>query len=157
VAPAVIPLLAVAHNELFFSLELLNTAFYVGLYLRKRHGWVELILLQASTAMLVAGLPEHWGQWLMPEFLRIKAFAYGVGGHILIYSLCSRGPWLGLCGAVVAGCLPGVLLHRTDVALACQAGLMFLLAHSLRWTENVPGGAVVLRALAALAWVTHSF
>lgn len=151
--------LAMPRNAVFLVLTLLNLALYAGICLRNRSRRLPLHLLFVSLVALAGGLPETWGRAVVGEFSRAKCLAGGAAGYFLFLFALSRDPRLGLLGALTSAAAACFVLgdHADTIHWAAQAGLVFLLLHSLRWRTCEHAGASVLRTLAALLWVGHSF
>jgi hypothetical protein len=151
-------LLAAAQTEkaVFLALTALNLGIFAVIYLRRRVS-PALHFALISLVALVAGLPEDWGRHLVPQFSR-ETF---IGGAAVIYLLIClaliREPKFGILGGLLAAIAVslGTQLPNT-IHWAAQSGLVFLLLHSLRWTDSEQPGASLVRWLAAAAWVAHT-
>ena len=157
--PMVATLLATSQPQktVFLTLTVLNMVIYGWMYSRK-HVLLALHLVLVSIVALVGGLPDSWGHSLSAQFDRQNLIAGAVATYVLVFISMLRNPKLGLLGALVAGGLVGAWgQHNPDGPhWAVQAGLVFLLLHSLRWVDSVEPGADLLRWLTALAWVADS-
>lgn len=158
--PAVVTVVATFDRDstMFFALSALNAAIYGAMYFlgRERAQLFQLTLL--SLAAMVAGLPEAWGRIALPEFDRARGIVLAVGANALIQAMMSRVPQVGVFGAFVLGA--GTVALFPDVEgvwyFAIQNALVFLLLHSLRWTDGEHEGAALIRILAGLFWVGHA-
>src|SRR5262249_37194796 len=103
------------------------------------------------------GFPLDYGANVLPAPNREKWVAVGLGGFVILQSLCSRRPHIGLCGAIVAALAPTVLGLEPSFHLGVQIGATFLLVHSLGWPDRGPNDApAILRRMAAALWIMHS-
>jgi len=135
---------------------LLNAGIFAGIFLRRRTP-VALHLLLISLLAAGAGLPESLGRRVVADFSRENAVAAAVAAYLLIGAGFSRNPKRGILGGILAAigvswAVPGPDAFHWGV----QAGLAFLLAHSLRWVDSGEAGTVPARWLAAAFWVTHT-
>jgi hypothetical protein len=157
--PVLATLLATPQPEkqVFLTLTVLNVGIYGGMYRQQRAPMVFHLLL-ISLVALIGGLPETWGLRLTAQFSREMAVGAGVALYLVTCAALSRNPKLGILGAITSGVVVGVLLQGADaVHWALQAGLVFLLLHSLRWSESREEGTGLVRWGISLAWVAHSF
>ncbi len=160
----VVPLLATflaafdTGGLVFPALCLLNAGIFGFICVRTRGNRLARHLLFISLVALVSGVPEPWGRVVLAGFSQGTAVQAGIAVYLLLCSVCSRSPKLGVFGAFVLGATVGSLLGQSPVAFhwAIQAGLAFLLAHSLRWVDGDHAGASALRILASGAWVGHT-
>jgi hypothetical protein len=159
ILPMLATLLAAPQNgkQVFLALTALNMGIFAFLYFRQRAPFA-LHLLLISVVALAGGLPEEWGRSLAAGFSREKVVGAGAGLYFLLCTVLSRQPRVGLLGAIIAATMVSALgEHPLALHWAAQIGLAFLLLHSLRWTAPFEEGAGVLRWLAALGWIGHSF
>ena len=160
----VVPLVATfaawtpAGSKVFLTLTLLNAAIYGSIFFYYRDQRIALHLLLISFAAMVSGLPENWGAGLLPGFTRATAIAEAFAAYCLLCVLASRNPKLGVLGAlIVAGVVFRALgAGPNTLHWALQAGLMFLLLHSLRWFDPEYAGAKAVRFIAAIGWMAHA-
>lgn len=152
------PVLAYSQPRLFLLLTALNLAAYVALSLRAsahtRATAKHLAL--ASLALLVAGVPVEWGRLLLAGFRREHGLFAAWTFYLVLVALRSPRPQAGLIGAIAFGVDVGWLSREAEVHFGLQAGLVFLLLHSLRWVDCQHTGAALLRWLAAIGWVFHA-
>jgi hypothetical protein len=151
-------LLAIPQPEkaVFLALTAVNVCIFGCIYLRRRASFA-LHLALISMVALVAGLPEEWGRNLAAQFSRETFIAGAAVIYFLICIALQRDPKLGILGGLVAAISMGIVAQQPDaIHWAAQAGLVFLLLHSLRWTDSEQQGANGLRWLTAAAWVAHS-
>jgi hypothetical protein len=115
-------------------------------------------LLFASVVLLACGLPAECMQFLTPVMDRPHYIAACVALYLMVYNVASRNPKVGLLGAILVALAVGVLCSGHDAAVywAVQSGLVFLLLHSLGWTDIEHQGARALRITAAMLWVAHT-
>ena len=157
--PAVATLLAVGGSDprIFLALTLLDATIYARMYGREPRRRLALHLLLLSVAGLLAGLPKHWGPTLVTNLSQAELIVGSGVGYLLFCVSLSRDPRNGMGGALVAFATTWGLLGDQANALhwAVQAGLAFLLIHSLRWRDAHHAGASTLRAVVSLVWVGH--
>jgi hypothetical protein len=156
------PLLAFKESYLFTLLAGATHLAYVALWLRTADTWplrtVVKHLALASLALVIAGMPEDWGRAILPAFSRPRCIVLACSFFVLLHALRSRRPDVGLAGALaltVALTLEARMFSAGFHAIA-QVSLVFLLLHSLRWSDTEHSGTPVLRWLAALLWVTDA-
>jgi hypothetical protein len=158
----VAPLLAFKESYLFTLLAGATHLAYVALWLRTADTWplrsaVKHLAL-ASLALVVAGMPEDWGRAILPAFSRPRGILLACSFFVLLHAMRSRRPDVGLAGALaltVALTLETRMFSGAFHAIA-QVSLVFLLLHSLRWSDTEHSGTPGLRWLAALLWVTDA-
>jgi hypothetical protein len=161
VIPALAPFLAIGHyNTLFFlTLNALNALLYFAVYLRRRESSFLLQLALASFAVAVSATPLGNGWGPFRDFQRADWMAGAMILFSVLEGIVIRTPRF----SVAAGILLTVAAARLcvpfnqDPHLAVQIGLIWLLVHSLGWTEQVSPQASKLRYLAALVWIVHSW
>jgi hypothetical protein len=110
----------------------------------------------ASLVYLAPSMPDTWGRELFPDFSSGKALTLALAAYALLLTSLSRRPAHSLLGAIVVGLGTQFQFARLDYVeqFAMQHALLFVLLHSLRWTEK--RGARALRTAAAIAWLAHS-
>ena len=156
------PLLAFKESYLFTLLAGATHLAYVALWLRTADTWplrsaVKHLAL-ASLALVVAGMPEDWGRTILSAFSRPRCIMLAASFFVLLHALRSRRPDVGLAGALaltVALTLEARMFSASFHAIA-QISLVFLLLHSLRWSDTEHSGTRALQWLAALFWVTDA-
>ena len=155
VAPLLVPLAAASRDgtKIFFALAALNTVIYAAIYFSKRDRAFARHMLLASVMLAFCGLPAEWIHAL--PFGRETLVGVGVAIYLLFYVVLSRDPKLGLMGAMLVGLVVGLMYSRHDAAIhwALQAGCVFLLLHSLRWSDGEHQGARALRMLTVAVWL----
>lgn len=107
----------------------------------------------ASLALVVAGIPADWGRLLLTSFTRQHGVLLGWTLYLVLLALRSARPEAGLFGAIAVAADTGWLAQEVSFHIAVQAGLVFLLIHSLRWRDAAHAGAKFLRSLTAGLWV----
>jgi len=158
VLPLVATLLATPQPQkgVFLALTSMDVAIFGWIYSRRRAP-LALHLALISMVALVAGLPEEWEPNLAAPFSRETFIAGAAVIYFLICIALTRDPKLGILGSLVAAISLGIWAPQPEtIHWAVQTGLVFLLLHSLRWTDSEEQGAHLLRWLAAVAWVAHS-
>jgi hypothetical protein len=142
----------------FFTLSLLNALAYGAVAFVNRDNRIALHLLLVSVAALVAGLPSAWMPAMAPEFDRDKFLGAAALIYVLLGTTLSRNPKLAFLGVFAAAIAAGTMRgnHADAFHWAAQAGLTYLLLHSLRWRDHDHDGASAVRVLTAVAWVLHS-
>ncbi len=156
--PAAATLVAVPQggNGVFLVLTSLNVGIYLALFVSGRVTLL-LHLTLVSLVALIGGLPESWLPGWLPRLTREHLLFGAALTYALAWIGCTRNPKLALFGALVASFSVGNCLDRPDALhWAFQIGLVYLLLHSLRWTDSAETGEVAVRWLVALAWIGHS-
>jgi len=156
------PLLAFKESYLFMLLGGATHLAYVALWLRTADTWplrsaIKHLAL-GSLALVVAGMPEDWGRLVLPAFSRPRCIVLACSFFALLHAMRSRRPDVGLAGALamaVALMLEARMLPGGFHFIA-QASLVFLLLHSLRWSDAEHSGTRALRWLAALLWAADA-
>jgi hypothetical protein len=145
-------------SKVFFTLTLLNIAFYAMLACYNRENRLVRHLALFSLAALVAGFPEIWGVKLVPHFTREKFIGIAAAGYCLLWAVRSTDPRAGILGALVSAIAALVAGGGEENALhwAVQIGFVFLLLHSLRWSDIEHTGATILRVVASSLWIIHA-
>jgi hypothetical protein len=145
-------------NRVFLVLAALNAVIYGICWFCNRESRFVRHLVFASVVMFVAGLPVPAMHWATPHFNRGNYLVAGVAVYLLLCTVMSRNPRLGLVGALVTSIAVAIGLGKTPMALhwALQSGMAFLLLHSLRWEDSKHLGAARVRMATAVVWVAHS-
>jgi hypothetical protein len=152
-------LAALSHDGgVVFSLALLNTGLYVC------HGWREprrtlaFQLALGSTLTAALALPGDGFGAAFPDSISVHPVMLAILVYVVVVSLVSRDPRLGLAGSVAMGIGAGMLMPSaaTGIHWGVQAAMVFLLLHSLAWDETRDPTTVLARRLAAGGWVIHS-
>jgi hypothetical protein len=160
ICPAAITLIAAINSapRMFLALTGLNLAAYAFLLWRNRSSrslrHLAFLSLAALTWGFVIWLPIRlpWGM--------------SSGECVLLFGLLyacywiglSRNPQLGVLGAVMIGSATNMLVgpYFDGSQLAVQAGVLFLLLHSLLWADEAHPGVKGVRILAGVLWMLHS-
>lgn len=157
VAPLFVPLLAASQNgsKIFFTLAAMNTVIYAAMCLSERDRSLARHLLFASVVLMVCGMPGEWIHALTPVFGRETYVGVGVAVYLLLYVVLSRDPKLGIMGGLLVGLVVSVVFSRNGAVThwALQTGCVFLLLHSLRWSDEEHPGAGAVRTLVGVLWV----
>jgi len=159
--PILAALLAAFHfdHTVFLALTILNATTYQRIYSRLGGPRLALHLLLISVAAIVAGLPQEWGRIVVTHFSRAELIGAGAAGYLLVCAALSRNPKLGVFGALVAAIAVGVISADQSGSLhwAIESGIVFLLLHSLRWSDDGTAGAKGTRLFVCIVWVAHAF
>lgn len=152
------PVLAYSQPRLFLSLTALNLMAYVSLSVKASAETRAMAkhLALASLSLMVAGIPEEWGTLLLSGFRREHGLVMAWTVYLVLLALRSSRPQAGLIGAIAMGIVVGWLAREAGAHIRLQAGFVFLLLHSLRWTDSEHTGAILLRWSAAIGWVIHA-
>lgn len=142
----------------FLTLTILNLFLYASLWFRKPDWKLPLHLAAISVVGIVACLPAHWVANFVPAYTSARGAEAAAALYLLVWAALSRNPKVGLLGAIV--CATAVCAMAPGFAetlhWAAQAGLVFLLVHSLRWCDTDWSGASIVRFVVAGSWVLHS-
>jgi hypothetical protein len=169
VPAALAPFFAYSSRALtvYLALTALNLAAYGAL--AGFHRWNRLAphLAYASLLMLIAALPDGWlrlplgsQDWASHfNFNSASLVTAAVALYFIFWTAWLRSAKLAIFGAgtMVALILGLIGDEPNDIYWAVQAGLVFLLLHSLRWNDAAETGASKVRVLLAAAWVLESF
>jgi len=159
--PMVAALLAASHynHTVFLLLTILNATIYQRIYSRHGGPRLALHLLLISLAAIVAGLPQEWGNSFVTHFSRAELIGAGAAGYLLVCAALSRNPKLGVFGALVAAIAVGVISenHSGSLHWATEIGIVFLLLHSLRWSDGEVAISKGIRVVLCIVWVAHAF
>ncbi len=145
-------------NKVFLCLALLNASLYSILAVRERDNRLAFNLLLLSLAAVIGGFPADWGARILPAFSRPECLVGAGAALVLFQGVRSRNPIAGLFGGIAAGlavCF-GFGSHPGSAHWGIQAGVVFVLLHSIRWDDDAYLPASWLRVMIATAWVTHS-
>jgi len=160
----VVPLLAslgaagVDGSLVFFTLTTLNALGFAGVAFAERNNHAARHLAMITLATLVAAIPRVWATPMVAEFSREKFVGVASAAYLLLCAALSNNPKVAFAGALAAAFAGGMIRgqHVDMLHWATQAGLVFMLLHSLRWHDSEHQGAVTLRSLVAVVWVAHS-
>lgn len=144
---------------LFRGLTLLNLAGFAALWRWGTPARQVRELLLLSAASFVAGTPLDWVALALPECTRIGCVGISIAAYLLVRASFSRLPAAGFGGAVVATIAAAILLEPVHggMHLTLQIGLVYLLAHSLRWPADANEAATAMRWGAAAGWLLNSW
>jgi hypothetical protein len=98
-------------------------------------------------------MPLEWNI-VLPR-TRVEHIGLAAAAYLVIRAIRSSNPAAGLMGALATGMAIGWLAQSWSVHAGLQAGFVFLLVHSLGWTQERLAFAV-LRNLAACVWVVDA-
>jgi len=143
----------------FLVLSGLNVLAYAALLFSGRiHSKLVLHFCAASILAFLCALPSHIFETWFGANGHLKLAGGITVAYILYWIGLSRNPKIGLLGALLVAAATAMLIGQGQSVphWAAQAGLAFLLVHSLRWRDSEEPGAVAVRRLAALFWIGHS-
>ena len=154
---AALPIMWPGVGELSGFLLLCNVVLFAATLQRERSQFA-LHLMLLALAACVAELSRDFWLLLWPRFNAAMWVQLCGTVYVVLAAATSRNPKLGLVGAVCAGWLTALLLHRSDAALhiALQAGLAFGLLHSMVWRDEENVGSKAARINLAVCWASHS-
>lgn len=139
----------------FLALTLANLGILGWIYFAQKRR-IALHLVLASLLGLMAGMPEEWARHLAYGFGREKLVFGCLAVYVLVVTAISRNARLGILGGLMAAIVQGYLAPEPEALhWSIQAGLVFLLLHSLRWVKLEEGEKLV-RWVAAIGWAAHS-
>lgn len=158
VAPLAVTVFAAGDLRICFALNVLNVAGYAWAWYRHRRR--DLLLLGGMAFVVAASvLPVTWTRQFAPGLQRIEwvavcAFVSFLGGIV-----ASRNPKWTMVGGGLCFFATVLALSRMETPFhwAVQAGLMFCIAHSVRWRDEEVAGARTARILFCVAWMAQSF
>jgi hypothetical protein len=112
-----------------------------------------------SFAALVASLPIDFAPVLAKPLASTNLVGLAALAYLVVGAALSQNPKIALLGAGAAMIAGGVLRQSQPdwFHWAAQAGLIYFLLHSLRWSDNTHSGAKLARWIGAAAWMFHSF
>jgi hypothetical protein len=161
VFPVLAPLLAgwQPGKEIFLVLMLLNSVLYATVFVYSGRQRLALHLVFISLLALIAGWPLDWLSSLGTEFGRTHCIAASLAAYVLTWMVFSRNPQIGIFASLSVFLAVRFLGANQShpIPWAIQLALVFLLAHSLRWNEQMYKHAALLRFFTAGAWVLHAF
>jgi hypothetical protein len=154
--PLAIPLLAVDSPRLLVVFAVLNLIAYGIRFGGQPHRRLALIQMLTALTMVLSALPLTWVSGLLPEVTREEWIYLSAFTCFSWLIFLSRDPRLGLVVAlsVSAGCIN---YSQAYFFAAVQVALVTLLAHSLRWDEQVHRGTAFLRHSAGVLWTLCSY
>jgi hypothetical protein len=164
-AALTLPLLAsfcaagVDGSSVFFTLTALNALGFAFVALVERDNHTARHLGMLTLAILVATIPRDWVTPMVGEFSREKFVGVASAAYLLLSAALSRSPKVAFAGALAAAFAGGMIRgqHADMLHWATQAGVVFMLLHSLRWRDGEHQGAATMRLLVAVVWLAHSF
>jgi hypothetical protein len=151
--------LAAAESRVFFYLSALNFGSYGILLLRQRADRLVLQLSLVSFAAMVAALPIDFAPVLAKPLAHTNLVGLAALIYVIAGTMISRNPMVAILGALATPLAVGIMMPTLGDAMnwAIQAGLVYLLLHSLRWEDERHVGARTVRWLMAILWVVHGF
>jgi hypothetical protein len=146
-----------AGSKVFLALTLLGAAIYGAIFFYQREQRLALHLLLLSVAALASGVLETWRSGIFPRFTLVTCLRGALGAYLMLWVVRSRNPKLGILGALAAAGVAATADNPDAGHWGLQAGLCFLLLHSLRWCDLEHTGATTLRFIVSAVWIVHSF
>lgn len=137
-------------------LALLNVAAYGTVAeMRRDRRAVHLGLVSAVVAL--GAMPHYWLQPAGIQFGHTGAMSICLLGYLSVLAIVSKSPKWGIFGGLgLTGTIIAALPHSvTNVHLAIQLGLVFIILHSLRWIDALHSRASRLRNFVAILWLAH--
>jgi hypothetical protein len=158
----IVPFLAFKESYLFTMLAGATCLAYVSLWLRTSDTWplrsMAKHLVFGSLAAVIAGMPEDWGQVVLPAFTRPRCIALACSFFVLLHAMRSRQPGVGLAGALALAA--GLALEGPRIPggfhFIVQAASVFILLHSLRWADMERPGQRALCWFAGSIWAVDA-
>lgn len=152
--------LALCSGDTGVSLALLglNAGLYAWTAIRGEHPKLAGQLALASGVAALACVPAIWNVPAVIGSIHPMGFAETMTVYVVLASLFSRRPEMGLLGAVSVGVGLARIIPVMPVAMHCafHGSMMFLLLHSLRWDDAREASAGTLRWITAILWVLHA-
>ena len=158
IVPILTPLVAISGvHHAYVMLATLNVVVCLSLCVMAQNRRLAQHLLFTSALMLIIGLPHAWLQFVTPELSTSTCVVGGMVGYLLLLIARSHNPKLAVAGAFLIGwTIPSLLQADGAVSWAVQGSFVFLLLHSLRWSDADHKGAKLVRMLAGVLWVMIS-
>jgi hypothetical protein len=149
--PLLLPLLAVQSERIVTVFAGLNLVIYGLLFIGKDRNFLALARLLGAIGILCGRLPIPWISHIVPGVERPEWAMLSVFACFFWLIFWSRDPRIALFGAMS---LIGLCLWFAPSFghYAVQVALVSLLAHSLRWDEQVHKGATILCFVASMLW-----
>lgn len=146
-------------SNVFFGLMTLNVLVLLGYFFVQPDNRVARQLLAIVIGILVTAIPAEWTTTATSHLDRSRLIGIVSVTYLLLAAAISRDPRAGLAGMVAAAVAVGaVCVHQANCGYwAVQAGMVFLLLHSLRWDDLKHEGAKAVRYGMAMVWVLQSF
>ena len=156
-SPIVASLVAIQDERIFLALNAINAVCFAYLWLTGVDRKFVLTLGLVSFAAGLSSLPVTWlGE--MPDFSRPEWTLGCFTACLLGMIIASRDPRWGLVGGLAWLGIGTTFVRHLDISgnWAVQAGLIFVLCHSLRWRDTEHSGARELRVFICIAWILDS-
>ena len=153
--PLLLPLLAAGSERILPVFAGLNLVIYGLLFVRGDRNLFALTRLLGAIAIVCGSLPAGWISHLVPGVERPEWAVLSVLVCFFWLIFLSRDPRVALFGALglagLCACFAGSFGHY-----AVQLALVSLLAHSLRWDDQIYKGATTLRIFTSILWFVVS-
>lgn len=157
-APLLVTVLAADDLRLCFALNLLNVAGFAWAWWRHRERGL-LWLGAIAFVICVVALPVEWMLRLVPGLGRAEWAGACLLTALISVIIVSRNPKWTIVGGGLACVAAALAMNRTETPFqwAAQGGLMFCIAHSMRWRDEAVAGARTARLFFCVAWTMQSF
>ncbi len=147
-----------AGANVFAALMTLNAVAFLALGMSNQSRSLAFHFATVAFIATIAALPHHLLDFAVPNFSREKMILLANGAYLLTLATLMRRPgWSVFASALFGFGIARYIQYLDYLGLyAIQAGLLFLLIHSLCWkTRGREGWSV--RTAAAVALIAHSF
>jgi hypothetical protein len=160
IAPALAPFVAgLPNSKTTLALAAWNTLGYAIMAVAGTQTRMARNLAIGSVLTMIAATPHGWGGMVVPGFNPAQAVAAAALAGLIIPALLSRNPKLGFLGALAIAVGAGGFVEPASRGAnwGVQAGCVFYLLHSLRWTDGLERGLPIVRGIVGATWVLHSY
>ncbi len=144
--------------KIFLVLNALNIAAYGAVCMLNRSNRLAPHLAYASVLLLVASLPDNWMHFIYPGLDPAQCMGAGAAAYLVLWIAWQRNPKLAIVGSIILGYGLAAVFDGQDwaVPVAFQGTFVFLLLHSLRWSDKENPDAGKVRMLISFAWAITS-
>ncbi len=156
---ATVPAAFAGGSRVFFYLSALNLAVYAIWLVLASQPLLVLQLGLLSFAALVASLPIDFAPVFAKPLAQTNLVGLAALAYLVVGAALSQNPKVALLGAGAAMIAGGVLRQSQPdwFHWAAQAGLIYFLLHSLRWSDDEHPGAKLVRWIVAAVWMFQAF
>lgn len=151
-----VPLLAWGNPSTMIPLLAANHLLYVLLMCRDSQVLARAARELALASLVLAGalVPPTWIQLIVPPITQTQWLALLLGAYGFRSCWKLTHPGVALLSGIALALAVGVLLpHHSSASLGMQAGLAWMLIHSLGWRQDAARG---LRVAVGVGWVVHA-